>query len=138
MNRAKKKIRVFFHAESNIDGEERRFRGKWLTIDEFNRADIDKSFGQLFTAIEHGEMKIPTISQGRSYDDLALPMDYRIIGTLNTSDKHFLNTLSDALKRRFTVIELSPPSYDQRDTELYYVVKQALEKLEDPSNRHLK
>ena len=126
---SEEKIRVFFNAESNIDGEERKFRGKWLTIDEFNRADIDKSFGQLFTAIEHGKMKIPTISQGRSYDDLELPMDYRIIGTLNTSDKHFLNTLSDALKRRFTVIELFPASYDQQDTELYYVVVQALEKL---------
>ena len=110
MKSSEEKIRVFFNAESNIDGEERRFRGKWLAIDEFNRADIDKSFGQLFTAIEHGKMKIPTISQGRTHDDLELPLDYRIIGTLNTSDKHFLNTLSDALKRRFTVIELFPPS----------------------------
>lgn len=58
-------------------------------IDEFNRANIDKAFGQLFTALEYGALDIPTIDPKRSSEKLLIPEDYRIIGTLNTFDKHF-------------------------------------------------
>lgn len=60
------------------------FRGAWLIIDEFNRADIDKAFGQLFTALRTRTLKIPTDVEGKSYKTLKIPEDYRIIGTLNT------------------------------------------------------
>jgi 5-methylcytosine-specific restriction endonuclease McrBC GTP-binding regulatory subunit McrB len=66
------------------------FRGVWLIIDEFNRADIDKAFGQLFTSLRTRSLKIPTNESGKSHKDLKIPQDYRIIGTLNTADKHFL------------------------------------------------
>ena len=104
----------------------KKVRGTWLVIDEFNRANIDKSFGQLFTAIEYGILKIPTSEAGKSFKKLKIPEDYRIIGTLNTSDRHFLNTLSDALKRRFAIIEMNPPTYDQKDLEIFYVIKKSL------------
>jgi MoxR-like ATPase len=106
--------------------DKKKIRGTWLVIDEFNRANIDKSFGQLFTAIEYGTLKIPTSEAGKPFKELKIPEDYRIIGTLNTSDRHFLNTLSDALKRRFAIIEMNPPTYDQKDLEIFYVVKNSL------------
>lgn len=104
-------------------------RGVWLVIDEFNRANIDRAFGQLFTALEYGHLQIPTTKQ-ESFQDLLIPKDYRIIGTLNTADKHFLHSLSDALKRRFAIIEIPTPTYEQREQELYHVVIKGIKDLE--------
>lgn len=109
-----------------IDKNNKRYQGMWTVIDEFNRANIDRSFGQLFTALEYGEIKLPTNNPDKEYEPLRIPKDYRIIGTLNTSDKHFLHTLSDALKRRFDIIELLPPPYEKMEQEKYHVVKKVI------------
>lgn len=107
------------------------YRGTWLIIDEFNRADIDKAFGQLFTALRTRTLKIPTDKEGQSYKTLKIPLDYRIIGTLNTADKHFLFQLSDALKSRFAYIEIDIPDPGKRDTEIYYAMKNAISDLKN-------
>ena len=41
--------------------------------------------------------------------EVALPRDFRIIGTLNSFDRHFLNQISEAMKRRFDFIDVLPP-----------------------------
>jgi len=105
------------------------YKGTWLIIDEFNRADIDKAFGQLFTALRTRWLKIPTDQKGVSYKNLKIPEDYRIIGTLNTADKHFLFQLSDALKSRFAYIEIDIPKKEQWEKEIYYAMKNALDEL---------
>jgi len=106
------------------------YRGTWLIIDEFNRADIDKAFGQLFTALRTRWLKIPTDQKGLSYKNLKIPQDYRIIGTLNTADKHFLFQLSDALKSRFAYIEIDIPKKEQWEKEIYYTMRNALKELD--------
>jgi len=103
------------------------YNGVWLIIDEFNRANIDRAFGPLFTAIEYKKLKIPTTKSGKSFEELTIPEDYRIIGTLNTFDKHFLFRLSDALKRRFSFIEILPPTYDKILEEIRFISEKALE-----------
>jgi hypothetical protein len=108
-----------------IDG----YKGVWTIIDEFNRADIDKAIGQLFTSLRTKKMKIPTNKVGIPYEDLKIPNDYRIIGTLNTADKHWLFKLSDALKSRFAFIEVDIPSKEQKDEEIYYAMKNAMKEL---------
>jgi MoxR-like ATPase len=110
-----------------VDGNGNSFRGVWLVIDEFNRANIDASFGEMITAMEYGKLKIPTNKKGENYEELLIPKDYRIIATLNTFDKHFLFKLSDALKRRFAYIEILPPSIKNIDEEKYYVLKRGYE-----------
>ena len=108
----------------NIHSDER----VWLVIDEFNRANIDRAFGQLFTALEYGEIKMPTESDDASKSDfqtLVIPKDYRIIGTLNTHDRHFLFHLSDALKRRFDFIEVKPPTRKLAGEEIFMMRKKA-------------
>ena len=108
-----------------------RYNGVWLVIDEFNRANIDRAFGQLFTALEYkNELKVPTEkteeeAEGEFFERCVIPDDYRIIGTLNTYDRHFLFHLSDALKRRFDFIEINPPSRKNRDREIAMIHKKA-------------
>ncbi|HEX8683045.1 MAG TPA: AAA family ATPase [Ardenticatenaceae bacterium] len=82
--------------------------GVWLVIDELNRADMDKAFGELFTALENGTLRVPRAGTDSSLL-IPLPKDFRIIATLNTRDRHFLFTLSDALKRRFALVEVELP-----------------------------
>lgn len=108
-----------------------KYKGTWLVIDEFNRANIDRSFGQLFTALEYKKLKIPTTLPTSTYDEIVIPEDYRIIGTLNTFDKHFLFRLSDALKRRFSIIELLPPKYERKQDEIRFVAEKSISGLSD-------
>jgi 5-methylcytosine-specific restriction endonuclease McrBC GTP-binding regulatory subunit McrB len=105
------------------------YRGLWLIIDEFNRSDIDKAFGQLFTSLRTRSLKIPTSETGKSYKNLKIPQDYRIIGTLNTADKHFLFQLSDTIKSRFAYIEIDIPKSSEYKKEIYYAVKNATSEL---------
>ncbi|WP_179364925.1 AAA family ATPase [Nitrosarchaeum sp. AC2] len=105
--------------------DERPSNGTWLVIDEFNRADIDKAFGQLFTSLESRKLKVPSPNK-QGYSKLIIPQDYRIIGTLNTADKHYLFHLSDALKRRFAYVEVNAPERKDKDHEIYYALKNAI------------
>jgi MoxR-like ATPase len=113
---------------TTIDGH--AYCGVWAIIDEFNRADIDKAFGQLFTALRTKEMKISSDHLDRTFDSLKIPKDFRIIGTLNTADKHYLFPLSDALKSRFSIIEIDVPEKKLKDKEIFYALKHAMEHLE--------
>lgn len=110
------------------------YKGVWLVIDEFNRANIDRAFGQLFTALEYNELKIPTTDIDKEFEILKIPKDYRIIGTLNTFDKHFLFRISDALKRRFSFIEILPPAYKDNKEEKRFVVEKAIDEFEHIQN----
>lgn len=108
---------------------EGEYHGVWLIIDEFNRANIDKAFGEMFTAIEYSKLKVPTMKEESAFDEITIPEDFRIIGTLNTFDKHYLFKLSDALKRRFAFVEILPPPHDLAEKEKFYALKKTLEKL---------
>lgn len=115
-----------------VNNKKREFNGTWLVIDEFNRADIDKAFGQLFTALEYHKLIIPDIISGKSTRTIPIPKDYRIIGTLNTADKHYLFNLSDALKRRFAYVEVSIPlrTDKNKEREIYLATKNGLNDLD--------
>lgn len=104
------------------------YRGTWLVIDEFNRAEIDKAFGQLFTSLETKMLRIPN-SKTPDLIQMKIPKDYRIIGTLNTSDKHHLFKLSDALKRRFAYIEVKSPAKSESEKEIFYALRNAMKEL---------
>lgn len=100
----------------------------WLIIDEVNRADIDKAFGPLFTVLSGGDgaagrtsvlpYQTPdgpvTIKWTDKVEDRAnifpLTSSWRLLGTLNVSDKTSLFRLSFAFLRRFAVIDVPLPS----------------------------
>jgi DNA polymerase III delta prime subunit len=106
-----------------------RYRGIWLVIDEFTRAPIDAAFGSLLTTLSGGEHAMLAVPTGGIERPIRLPRDFRIIGTLNSFDRHFLNEMSEALKRRFDFIDVLPPHPRDERYEQGIAVKQALRRL---------
>jgi MoxR-like ATPase len=70
---------------------------------------------------------VPTNNGSR---ELSIPRDFRIIGTLNSFDRNYLNQISEALKRRFSFIEVLPPTRAQREEEQNIVVRKAFADIE--------
>jgi MoxR-like ATPase len=104
-------------------------QGRWAVIDEFNRADIDKAIGQLFTLLSGGSVVLPfeigsgqeskrlalvpeTTRAGSDTSDIAVPRSWRLIATMNAKDLDLLYEVSQALKRRFALIEVAPLAGD--------------------------
>lgn len=102
--------------------------GRWLVLDEINRADIDKCFGELFTVLA-GSGAVTTAYTRRVGDRQervvigpdAEPFNFgpwfRIVATMNVRDKASLFRLSYAFMRRFAVIAV-PGLDDDRLREL--------------------
>lgn len=74
-----------------------------LVIDEINRADISRVFGELMYLLEYRDRTIE-LAGGRAF---RIPKNVAIIGTMNTADRS-IALLDYALRRRFAFVELRP------------------------------
>src|SRR3954464_7802648 len=104
--------------------------GRWLVIDELNRSNFDRAFGQLFTVLSGQPVVLPFKRAGQSKplsivphgveppaetEPIRVPPRWRIIATMNVFDKNLLFEMSYALMRRFAFVEVTSPSDDVFD-----------------------
>ncbi|QPV64033.1 AAA family ATPase [Halosimplex litoreum] len=113
-------------------------QNKWLVIDELNRADIDKAFGQLFSVLSKDSVELPYERENRvriewideetpdstvervvkNRDRFPVTPSWRLIATMNTYDKTSLYEMSYAFMRRFAFVRVSAPSIPESDSDI--------------------
>ena len=115
---------------------------KVLIIDEINRGNVARIFGELITLIEpskrQGAEEALEVTLPYSKERFSVPRNVYLIGTMNTADRS-LSGLDIALRRRFTFKEM-PPQPDLLDNvevegipigELLRTINQRIEALLD-------
>ncbi|UTF55590.1 AAA family ATPase [Natronosalvus rutilus] len=114
---------------------------EWLIIDELNRADIDKAFGSLFSALTGETVTLPfngsdgepiqILDASRSDQEIGpsrfyIPNDWQMLATMNTLDKTSLYEMSYAFMRRWAFVPVGvpelPPQEDGDDAALQALV----------------
>jgi tetratricopeptide (TPR) repeat protein/MoxR-like ATPase len=127
----------------------------WLIIDEINRAEIDKAFGELFTLLSGQGVHLPYKVRGQpvrilppakpgegvaeparawiprqatSIYDYVMHPNWRIVGTMNVYDKSTLFQMSFAFMRRFAFVDVDPPE----DKFFFYLVDKWLDEQKVP------
>jgi hypothetical protein len=92
-----------------------------LIIDEINRGNLSRIFGELMYLLEYRDKAIPLAGENRPF---RIPINVHLIGTMNTADRS-IALVDHALRRRFSFIYLGPD---------YAVLRSQLERASLPAD----
>lgn len=104
-----KKIREFEKTlnTNTIIKQKEEQKNYYIVIDEINRGNISKIFGELITLIEEDKRDIYEVTLPYSKEKFKIPSNLYIIATMNGTDKS-IATIDIALRRRFTFLKMKP------------------------------
>ena len=92
-----------FCKKAEIDSENDYF----FIIDEINRGNISKIFGELFMLVESDKRSVQSVDLVYTGENFTVPSNVYIIGLMNTADRS-LAMLDYALRRRFAFFDIKP------------------------------
>ena len=78
-----------------------------LIIDEINRGNLAKVFGELYFLLEYRDKTIDLLYSADNTEPFSLPKNILIIGTMNTADRS-IALVDAAMRRRFAFLPLHP------------------------------
>jgi len=99
--------------EKALEDKEKNY---YIVIDEINRGNISKIFGELITLIEEDKRDHYKVTLPYSKDSFTIPSNLYIIATMNSTDKS-IATIDIALRRRFTFLKMKPNAFLVRNTQ---------------------
>lgn len=86
-----------------------------IVIDEFNRGNVSKIFGELITLLEpdkrNGMRNAESVLLPYSKKEFYIPSNVFLVATMNTADRS-LDTIDYAIRRRFAFITVKPQEID--------------------------
>lgn len=112
-----------------------------LIIDELNRANLSSVLGELIYALEYRGEKVSSMYAIEGNNELQIPENLYIIGTMNTADRS-VSELDYAIRRRFAFLDVLPNDLsselgDNFDSKLFQEVQMLFKNTENKKSEYL-
>ncbi len=91
----------------HLSTEKAELKNYVLIIDEINRANLSSVLGELIYALEYRDQKVESMYEVDGNNELILPPNLYIIGTMNTADRS-VGHIDYAIRRRFAFVDVMP------------------------------